>query len=195
MAADGGGNWDWVKEADPIYIFLGLYLTLFQALESKLDHVIAMAGGFDNWEATQVRLARMDNNAKVAAFAVVAVDIGIFPLLKCIPEWSGRIEALTSRLHAERLRRNTIMHSQYLLDGVEDGFAPIRSLRTRAADPGFDQESLDRSRMDTILRETAELLFAVSNATAQLIQALPRSEGAPLPADQTGRPLPSADRI
>lgn len=170
------GDHDWARDSDPVFTFLGLYLTLFQTIEGKVDQVLLLAAGIENWDSTQTRLAKMQNHEKVEAMAKAAADVAVFPLLARIPDWSQRIGKLVELLHAERLRRNLVMHSQYLMEGLEHGFPAIRSARTRRPDPGFDQEDLTRARMDEILREAAELAFEVGIVNAQLIQAMPRPD-------------------
>jgi transcriptional regulator of met regulon len=168
------GDHDWARDSDPVFTFLGLYLTLFQTIEGKVDQVVLLGAGVENWDATQTRLAKMQNHKKVEAMAEAVTDVAVFPLLARIPDWSSRIGKLVDLLHAERRRRNLVMHSQYLMEGLEHGLPAIRSARTRQANPGFDQEDLTRARMDEILREAAQLAFDVGIVNAQIIQAMPR---------------------
>lgn len=117
----------------------------------------------------------MDNNAKVKAAAIAAIDTGAFPLIGSIVGWEARVESVTAQLHEERHRRNRIMHSQFLMEGLEPGLPAIRSVRTRGEpDRPFDQEEFSRPRMDAILREVAELAFATGMIMVQLRNALPR---------------------
>lgn len=166
---------DWARDSNPLFTFLGLYLSTFQWIEGELDLIILYAARFENWGDTQDRLARMDNNAKVKAAAMAAIDTGAFPLVGSIEGWEARVESVTAQLHEERRRRNRIMHSQFLMEGLEHGLPAIRSVRTRGEpDRPFDQEELSRPRMDAILREVAELAFATGIIMVQLRNALPR---------------------
>jgi len=163
---------DWARDSDPIFTFLGLYLATFQWIENQLDQIILMAEGFDQWSKTQIKLAKMDNRSKVDAMASAAVDESRFPLIGSIDGWPQRVETVRERLHEERRRRNRIMHSQYLMEGVEHGFPVIRSIRTRGGNQEpFDQEELSRPRMDAILTEMAHLGWDVGLITVQLRQA------------------------
>jgi hypothetical protein len=80
---------DWARDTDPLFTFLGLYLSIFQWIEGELDLIILFAAGFENWEDTQGRLARMDNNAKVKAAATAAIDNAAFPLVGSIEGWEA----------------------------------------------------------------------------------------------------------
>lgn len=171
-------KYDWARDADPLFTFLGLYLATFQWMDSQLDQIILMAEGFDQWSETQTKLAKMDNRSRIDAMAGAAVDVSRFPLVGTIDDWRERVETVVGRLHNERRRRNRIMHSQYLMEGVEHGLPVIRSVRTRGeAEEPFDQEELSRPRMDAILEEIAAVGFAVGLITAQLRQAIPRETG------------------
>lgn len=99
---------DCARDSDPLFTFLGLNLSTFQWIEGELDLIILYAAGFENWGDTQDRLARMDNNAKVKAAAVAAIDTGAFPLVGSIEGWEARVESVTAQLHEERRRRTAL---------------------------------------------------------------------------------------
>lgn len=170
-------NHDWARDSDPLFTFLGLYLSTFQWIEGELDQIILLAAGFEIWDNTQDRLARMDNHTKVKAAMAAAIDTEAFSLVGGIAGWKERVETAAERLHDERRRRNRIMHSQFLMEGLEHGLPAIRSVRTRGEpERPFDQEELSRPRMDAILGEVAELAIATGMITVQLRQALPRDK-------------------
>ncbi len=149
-SVDHDAGYDWARDADPLFTFLGLYLATFQSIEGRLDQIILLGAGFEQWEEAQDCLSRMDNRSKVEA---AALDTERFPLVAGIGGWRDRLEKLVAELHEERRRRNGIMHSQYLMEGVEHGLAAIRSGRTRrGTDRTFDQEELGKPRMEAILR-------------------------------------------
>jgi hypothetical protein len=174
-SAEGGPEHDWARNADPLFTFLGLYLATFQWIEGQLDGIVLLAEPFGQRHETQHRLADLDNRAKVDLMAELAVDLERFPLVGRIDDWVPRVRAVVERLHGERRRRNRIMHSQYLLDGLEYGLPAIGSIRRRwGREEGlFDQEELSRPRLDAILKEIAELGFSVGMIAAQLRQAAP----------------------
>lgn len=172
--AERDAGYDWARDANPLFTFLGLYLATFQSIEGRLDQIILLGAGLEKWEETQVRLSRMDNRSKIEAVALAAADTERFPLVAGIGEWHHRLEKILAELHDERRRRNAIMHSQYLLESLELG-AAIRSSRTPGADLTFDREHLGRPRMGAILREIAALALASAQIHVQLIHAVARA--------------------
>ena len=174
-SVDSDTGYDWARDADPLFTFLGLYLATFQSIEGRLDQIILLGAGFEHWDETRDRLSQMDNRSKVDAATLTALDTERFPMVAEIDGWSDRLEKIVAELHEERRRRNGIMHSQYLMEGLEHGLAAIRSSRTRrGADHPFDQEELVRPRMETILQEVAMLAFAIAQIHVQLIHAVGR---------------------
>lgn len=172
---DDGQGHDWARDSDPLFTFLGIYLAAFQWLEGELDGIILLAEGSGRRTETQDRLADLDNRKKVDLAAGLAVDVRRFPLVERIDDWPERVAYIAERLHEERRRRNRIMHSQYIMEGLEHGLPAILSMRRRwGREEGlFDQEELSRPSMDAILREIAELSFAVGMIVVQLRQAAP----------------------
>ena len=62
-----------------------------------------------------------------------------------------------------------MMHSQYLLEGVQHGLAAIRSDRRQVdGEAQFDREPLTRERMDETLRELAQLAWDVGKVHIEL---------------------------
>lgn len=173
MTNGEGGNqpaYDWARDAEPLYTFLGLYLTGFQWLEGKLDLILLLEGGHDSWAKTQARLAKMRNEQKVEAVENAVLGGDKFTRATDRPEWRSFFRDVVARLSAERRRRNSIMHSQYLLDGVEDGLSAIRSNRRRAnGKAAFEQQEMTRECMDAILRELAQLAFDIGRVYTQLV--------------------------
>lgn len=165
-----GGDYDWARDAEPIYTFLGIYVAAFQAMEGVLDQILILAGGSRARSVTLDRLARLSNAEKVEAAMAAAREEPRFARAQAIPGWSVRIEALDESLAAERLRRNGILHSSYMLRGVELGLDAIRTHRRRREGAlQVDQEVLSRTRMDGILHELATLSFELGQVHLQLI--------------------------
>jgi hypothetical protein len=163
-------KYDWARDAGPLYTFLGLYLAGFQAIEGKLDQIILLAEGHDQWAATQARLATMKNAEKISEVEAAVHRGDRFAAARDNEQWLKLFDEVVTRLTAERQRRNSTMHSQYLLEGVEDGLAALRSRRRREnGEVRFDGEALTRDRMDAILSEVAQLLWDVGQAHIQLI--------------------------
>lgn len=165
------GDYDWARDAEPIYTFLGIYVAAFQAMEGVLDQILILAGGWRARSATLDRLARLSNAEKVETAMAAALEGPRFARAQAIPGWAARIEALSASLGAERLRRNGILHSSYMLRGVELGLDAIRTHRRRREGAlHVDQEVLSRRRMDGILAELAALSFELGRFHLQLAQ-------------------------
>lgn len=162
-------EYDWARDAGELFTFLGIYLAGFQSIEGILDQILLLEGGHERWDETQARLAGMSNYQKVEAAIQAALNEERFPN-RGRPNWADLVVEIARRLHDERDRRNSILHSQYLMEGVEYGLSAIRSDRRRAEGVArFDQEELDRERMDRILGELAQLSFDVRQAHIQLV--------------------------
>ncbi len=163
-------DYDWARDAEPIYTFLGIYVAAFQAMEGVLDQILVLAGGWQARLATLDRLTRMSNADKIEAAKVVALEGPRFARAQDIPGWDMRIETLSVNLVAERLRRNGILHASYMLRGVELGLNAIRTHRGRRKGAmQVDQEVLSRARMDKILTEVATLSLELSQVHLQLV--------------------------
>jgi len=165
-----GDDYDWARDAGPIYTFLGIYVAAFQAMEGMLDQILILAGGWQARSATLDRLARLSNAEKIEATISAAQRCPRFQRAQELPEWNSRIKLLNESLAAERLRRNSILHAKYMLRGVEIGLDAIRThWRRREGAMQVDQEVLSRTRMDEILGEMATLSFELSQVHLQLL--------------------------
>jgi hypothetical protein len=163
-------KFDWARDSDPFFTFLGLYVATFQAIEGQLDVILLLEAGHRQRDEAQAQLVRMSNHEKVAASMQSARNIVRFPRSIATPDWERRVNAISARLHDERLRRNSILHSKYLLRGIEEGLAAIRTDRRRNADEAaFLHEEMTRNRMDQILSEIAHLAFDVGQIHIQLV--------------------------
>lgn len=165
-----GRDYDWACDAEPIYMFLGIYVAAFQAMEGVLDQILTLAGRWPARPTTLDRLARMSNADKVEAAMAAALEGPRFARAQAISGWAVRIKGLSGSLAAERLRRNGILHASYMLQGVELGLHAIRTHRRRREGAmQVDQEVLSRTRMDEILTELATLSFELGQVHLQLI--------------------------
>lgn len=180
---EAGGEYDWARDAEPIYTFLGIYVAAFQAMEGVLDQILILAGGWRARSATLDRLARFSNADRIEAAMAAAREGPRFARAQAIPGWAVRIEALGQALAAERLRRNGLLHASYMLRGVELGLDAIRTHRKRRDGAvQVDQEVLSRARMDEILGELAALSFELGQVHLQLLHlAEDDPEGADAP--------------
>lgn len=126
-----GLDYDWARDAEPIYTFLGIYVAAFQAMEGGSTRSwswrAAGAHGLRRWTDSRGCRTRRRSRLQWPLRAKSHGSRG-----QAIPGWSVRIKALWGSLVAERLRRNGILHSSYMLRGVELGLDAIRTIERRS---------------------------------------------------------------
>ena len=157
---------------DEFYLFLGVYVAVFQWMEGQLDQILLLGGGTEKalWQATQARLAGMKNHDTIEAVRSIVRDDGPYAKSKDSPEWRAEFEKLLARLRGERKRRNEILHSEYLFETVEAGLPPMRSYRARENGAAvFKGEDLGPERTKAILSELAILSWDLGQARMQLL--------------------------
>jgi len=162
-------------EAEMFYRFVGQYVILFQWLEGQLDQTILLARGPENWANTQQRLTGLRNIDKINMFSGLVKADDHFGTVT-IDSWYEHFDHLIAGLHAERKRRNDILHSQFIFDFLAIGHSPIRSNRRRHGnDVNFTRESLSRERCDDIIIEIGELAADLNLICSQLRQVFKAS--------------------
>ena len=142
---------------------IGRYALAFQSLESIVEECLHLLWGHDHFEENHVRLARMTNQQKVDALLQEFRENPMNARGRSRPEWVARFEGLIARLHAERQKRNSILHSQYLYDFVRIGH-PVMQIDRRGANTDWTDE-----RQDDLLRTLAVLVFDTGQARIQLV--------------------------
>lgn len=160
-----------VREAERFFMFVGLYVISFQWLEGKIDEIFLLARGHENYQQTHTWLAQQTNEKKVDALrCLIFAGEPFAPVM--IDGWESHVDTVISRLHAERRRRNGILHAQFLFDFLTIG-APV--LRTHVRKIGgsavFDSEDLSASRCDQIISELGQLSFDLNRIHIQLVHA------------------------
>lgn len=158
------------KEANELFLFLGKYIAFFQWMESKLDQILLLARGEENWTETQYELANMRNSDKISAVEAAVLAPKPFTLKDRRPEWVSYFSELLERIRAEGRRRNSIVHSQYLMDFLEYGMLALKSDRRRINGKiEFQHERLDKERREIIMDELSKLAFELSQGHLQLV--------------------------
>jgi hypothetical protein len=159
-------------EADTERLFtsIGKYVIIFQWMEGVLDQILLLAWGHENWDSSQSKLAKMTNEKKVDTVKKVVLASSDFARVHTRPEWCRHFESVMARLHKERLRRNRLVHSQYLLEFADAGLAPLSSHRTRLeGEPVFAREELTKEFQTTLLGEVAQLALDLNFIRVQLV--------------------------
>lgn len=161
-----------LTEADTEAMFatIGRYLIIFQRVEGVLDQILLLGWGQENWETGQAKLAKMKNYEKVKAVDELVLDSIDFSRVHTRPQWCSNFRLLIARLHAERERRNSLVHSQYLFEFADFGLSPVRSSR-RKVDGGvqFDREYLTKGIQEKLLCNLALLAIDIGSTHTQLI--------------------------
>ena len=164
-----GGAW---TEADTEALFntIGRYVIIFQWIESILDQILLLAWGYENWADSQAKLAKMKNEEKVDAVKEVVLTSPDFTRVHTRPKWCAAFESVICRLHEERMRRNAIVHSQYLFEIADAGLAPLRSKRGKSEGKAtFDQQPLTKEDQKKLIGDLAQLAMDVNFVKVQLV--------------------------
>lgn len=170
MSNESETEHNWATESDPFFPFLGLYVAAFQSIEGTLDEIILLDAGFEHREEAFTRLAGIRHQDRIDAVSVISTNTERFPRMQCDDAWKARTSDLIERLHAERSRRNSILHSKFWLRGLEAGLSAIRTDNRRQKGELVQHvEEMSRSRMDDILKEIAVLAFDTGQLHLQLI--------------------------
>lgn len=157
-------------DTDRMFGTIGRYIVVFQWIEGKLDEILLLGWGHENWEASQTKLAKMANYEKVDAVRAIVRECDGFARARTRSEWMANIERLIERLHEERERRNSLAHSQYLFEFTAAGEPPLRSLCLRGSDGSrFDQDWLSNSAQEKLMGELSQLALDVNLTHVQLI--------------------------
>ncbi|MBS0234830.1 MAG: hypothetical protein JSR99_15245 [Proteobacteria bacterium] len=164
-------NAEWTDDdTEALFATVGKYLIFFQWIEGKIDQILLMAWGHQNWSQSQARLARMKNHEKINAVDELVQNSNVFARARTRPDWISSFRLLIEHLHAERDRRNSLIHSQYLFEFAEAGFPPVASHRRKVNGTAeFRQQDLTPAAQKDLLANLAQLAMDVNFAHVQLI--------------------------
>jgi len=171
MSGSTSQNSAWTDaDTEALFATVGRYLIFFQWVEGKLDQILLLAWGHENWVASQTKLAKMQNFDKVNAVRDAVLTSPDFARVHTRPDWCASFDLLIERLHKERARRNALVHSQYLFEFVEVGFAPLRSHREKVDGRAiFDQQELTKTAQEKLLGDLVQLAMDVNFTHVQLV--------------------------
>jgi|GEM_PF-1417593 len=157
-----------IAEAERFYSFVGQYVISFQWLEGQIDQIFLLARGHGNWNDTHRWLSGLRNVEKINAFRDLVHTDGPFDRVQ-IDGWYDRFDQVVERLHAERLRRNGILHAQFLFDFLAIGQPVMRlEVRRQGGELKFTQEDLSHAKCEEIMAELAKLAFDLNLICVQL---------------------------
>lgn len=156
-------------DTDAMFSFIGKYLIVFQSIEAQIDKLLLLAWGSDNWTSSQAKLARMSNEQKIDRLKSIVLTTSDFARVHTRPDWVSHFKSTIAALHAERRRRNTLIHSQILFDFVDREIGPpLLSSRTKSEDL-FEQVWLTKDFQDKMLIGVAKLSYDMNFVYVQLL--------------------------
>lgn len=157
-----------IDEANRVYSFLGRYVISFQWLEGQIDQILLLARGHQNWEETHKWLSKLKNFEKINAFRDLVQDDVSFCRVQ-IDGWYEHFKQVADRLDRERIRRNSILHAQFLFDFLVIGCPAMQvNVRRQGNNVEFTQENLSPARCEEILNELAKLAIDLNFICVQL---------------------------
>jgi hypothetical protein len=157
-------------ETKRFFQFIGAYVILFQEIEAKLDQIITMGVGREKSHVGEYVVSILSHSQKIDFVQAVVKSSAIANGEPFHTEWLTSFDELIRRLRSEATRRNSIVHSVYILDFMEIGGAPLRSKRRRKKGSlDFDQEGIDAEFITRAISELTELSFDVGMAFIQLV--------------------------
>lgn len=152
---------------------IGRYVLGFQALENIIEQSLSQLWGQDNHRENYDRLGRMTNQQKVEAWLREFRENPLNARGRSRPQWVAHFEELIARLQAERQRRNSILHSQYLYDFVKIGH-PVLQVDRRGENTDWPDE-----RQEELLDQLARLLLDAGRARIQILHDIVAVQRAP----------------
>jgi hypothetical protein len=156
-------------EVERLFHFIGMYVVVFQDVESKLDQIIQLAIGLDRRHVSHGVIALLSNSQKIDLCQLIVHSSEIADGSPAQEAWVTSFDEVMQRLRAEAARRNKIVHSLYIFDFMKIGHPPMRSKRTRKKNgTSFDQEHVDAAYISKATSDVAELSFDVGMALVQL---------------------------
>ena len=151
------------KKTDELIATIGRYVIVFQWIDAKLGQILVLWGDVDSDPNRGVKITKMTFSEKVDEVWREFQENSHNERGRARPEWIASFKALVARLHNERHRRNSLIHSYYLFDFLEIGEPVLKDDAKNG--PAF----VDSSEQRKILQEIAQLAFDVNAAHLQII--------------------------
>lgn len=163
-------NSDTPDACEELFAAIGKYVVLFQWLEGIVDQCLLLLWGHENWAESQYRLAKMKNSEKLDVLLREFRENPANARGRTRPDWVARFETLIQRLHEERQRRNSLLHSQYLFHFVDIGLPVLQSDRRRqGGEVNFEQKDLSPEAQRILLDDLGRLAIDMNFAHVQLV--------------------------
>ncbi|UWR27373.1 hypothetical protein K3757_05380 [Sulfitobacter sp. S223] len=157
-----------VEEAEKVYAFIGIYVISFQWFEDKIDEIFTLGKGVTNSKTTLNWLVKKTFSDKIKAFHKFAIDDEFFRLAPQ-KDWYDELDIILKQLDEERIRRNGLLHSNFIFDFLAIG-QPVISNQVKKENgvAQIHNHELSVEVRDGILQELADLSFRFSMVCMQL---------------------------
>jgi hypothetical protein len=109
------------QKEEALYSFIGRYVIGFQSIEEHLEKVFHLAQGWDNWTETADELDKMNFFQKAELVHKTIKEHPTFIRGNKIEGWFDRVDECFAKIDNERLRRNSILHAQYIFEPIAVG--------------------------------------------------------------------------
>jgi hypothetical protein len=172
MSDTDGNTCEWAEEEyEKLFASIGKYVVFFQLIEARVDELLLLAWGHENWEASQRKLVGMPNEKKIQRLASEVLESVDFRRVHTRPDWVSQFKAVVERLHIERKFRNSVVHSQILFEFAEKGLGPpLLSYRTKQGpDVKFDRSWLTTEFQTEMVNRVAILSVDMGFVYTQLL--------------------------
>ena len=148
--------------------FVGKYVLFFQTIESKIDQIILLGKGHENWATSQKYLATNNFVTRKVKRAYTMLT-NEKPFNKRSDEdWLEFLTSTHSRMLEQCQKRARLIHAHFEWSFVEIGGPVIRSYRSLEDDAAtFEQEGLTTAIQEAYLQEVAELALAYGQILTQ----------------------------
>jgi hypothetical protein len=154
-------------EDERFFATIGKYVIFFQEVEGKVDQILLLAWGLENWTANQAKLARLSNKEKIDAVQDVVLTSPIYARARERPEWLAFFTTVVQCLQAARELRNSMLHSYYEFKFTEIG-SPVLRLDRRG-----NAQYMSTDVQHSILADLAQLAVDLARVHIQLIALTP----------------------
>ncbi|TIT66269.1 MAG: hypothetical protein E5W90_12985 [Mesorhizobium sp.] len=157
------------NDTEAMFATIGKYLVVFQWMEGILDQILLLGWGWENWGASQVKIAGMTNEKKIKAVRKLVMSAREFARVHTRPDWLEHFQSVLKRFDEERQQRNTLVHSQYLFEAVDAGIPPLISKRTKSEGKAtFDQRHFSKEFQTHLFENVGKLSMDLNFVLVQL---------------------------
>lgn len=137
-----------LSDIDQMFHFIGMYICSFNFIESRLDQIILLGLGYDSWDATQLKLAKLKFFQKVNECENLINQASCYKRARVDKDWMAHFKSFTINIVEESKRRNSLVHAYILSDGADHGYPHLKVDRVRK-DGGYawNTEAFNQSFM------------------------------------------------